>query len=158
MGGEFGQWREWTETESLDWHLLEEPLHKGVQTLIRDLNRVYADDNSLWEADGEPAGFQWIDANNASENIVSFIRRSPATGKELVCVCNFSPIPRHGHRLGLPKAGKYPLLINTDAELYAGERSQIESLVAEEIPLHGQQYSAMVSLPPLATLWFEVPK
>ncbi len=158
MGGEFGQWREWTETESLDWHLLEEPLHKGVQTLIRDLNRVYADDNSLWEADGEPAGFQWIDANNASENIVSFIRRSPATGKELVCVCNFSPIPRHGHRLGLPKAGKYPLLINTDAELYAGEGSQIESLVAEEIPLHGQQYSAMVSLPPLATLWFEVPK
>jgi 1,4-alpha-glucan branching enzyme len=158
MGGEFGQWREWNETTSLDWHLLEEPLHKGVQRLIRDLNRVYADDNALWENDGEPAGFQWIDANNASENIVSFIRRSPATGKELVCVCNFSPIPRKGHRLGLPKAGKYPLLINTDAEVYGGEGGEVETLDAAEIPLHGQQYSAIVSLPPLATLWFEAPK
>jgi 1,4-alpha-glucan branching enzyme len=158
MGGEFGQWREWNETESLDWHLVEKPLHKGVQRLIRDLNRVYADDNALWEADGEPAGFQWIDANNASENIVSFIRRSPATGKELICVCNFSPVPRDGHRLGLPKAGKYSLLINTDAEVYAGEGNEVETLVAEDIPIHGQQYSAIVPLPPLATLWFEVPK
>jgi len=158
MGGEFGQWREWNETESLDWHLLEEPLHRGVQALLRDLNRVYRKENSLWEADSKPGGFQWIDADNASENIVSFIRRSPATGKELVCVCNFSPIPREGHRLGLPKAGKYPLLINTDAEVYAGEGREVETLVAEEIPLHGQQYSAIVALPPLATLWFEVPK
>jgi 1,4-alpha-glucan branching enzyme len=72
-------------------------------------------------------------------------------------VCNFSPIPRPGHRLGLPKAGKYSLLINTDAEVYAGEGNEVETLVAEEIPLHGQQYSTIVSLPPLATLWFEVP-
>jgi 1,4-alpha-glucan branching enzyme len=158
MGGEFGQWREWNEQESLDWHLLEDPLHKGVQTLLRDLNRIYRKDNSLWDVDAEPAGFQWIDADNASENIVSFIRRSPATGKELVCVCNFSPIPREGHRLGLPKHGNYPLLINTEAEMYAGGGSEVQTLVAEEIPLHGQQYSAIVPLPPLATLWFEVPE
>src|SRR5687767_7141284 len=158
MGGEFGQWREWNEQDSLDWHLLEDPLHKGVQTLLRDLNRIYREENSLWEADAEPAGFQWIDADNASENIVSFIRRSPATGKELVCVGNFSPIPREGHRLGLPKSGKYPLLINTDAAKYSGEGSEVQTLMADEIPLHGQQYSAIVPLPPLATLWFEVPK
>jgi len=158
MGGEFGQWREWNETKSLDWHLLDHALHKGVQTLIRDLNGIYGEENSLWEADSEPAGFQWIDANNASENIVSFIRRSPATGRELVCVCNFSPIPRDGHRLGLPKVGNYRLLINSDAEVYGGEGREVETLVAEEIPLHGQQYSATVALPPLATLWFEVPK
>jgi 1,4-alpha-glucan branching enzyme len=158
MGGEFGQWREWNEQESLDWHLLEDPLHKGVQTLIRDLNRVYQKQNSLWEADSEPAGFQWIDADNASENIVSFIRRSPATGKELVCVCNFSAIPRDGHRLGLPKPGKYALLVNTDAEVYTGEGREIETLLAEEIPIHGQEYSGIVSLPPLSTLWFEVPQ
>ncbi|MGH9970249.1 MAG: 1,4-alpha-glucan branching protein GlgB [Pyrinomonadaceae bacterium] len=158
MGGEFGQWREWTEQESLDWHLLEEPLHKGVQTLIRDLNRVYAADNSLWEADSEPAGFQWIDANNASENIVSFIRRSPKTGKELVCVCNFSPVLREGHQLGLPRAGKYRLLINTDAKSYGGSDKDLPtSMVAEEKPLHGQQYAATIVLPPLATLWFEAP-
>jgi 1,4-alpha-glucan branching enzyme len=158
MGGEFGQWREWSERESLDWHLLEDPLHKGVQSLIRDLNRIYGEENSLWEADSEAAGFQWIDADNASENIVSFIRRSPVTGKELVCVCNFSPVPRSGHRLGLPKAGKYPLLIDTNAGVYAGAGSEVETLVAEEVPLHGQQYSSVVPLPPLSTLWFEVPE
>jgi 1,4-alpha-glucan branching enzyme len=157
MGGEFGQWREWNEQESLDWHLLEDPLHEGVSKLIRDLNRIYVAEDSLWEADSEPAGFQWIDADNASENIVSFIRRSPATGKELVCVCNFSPVPREAHRLGLPKQGTYPLLINTAAETYAGEGGEVTPLVAEDVPLHGQQYSASVALPPLATLWFEVP-
>jgi 1,4-alpha-glucan branching enzyme len=158
MGGEIGQWREWTEQESLDWHLLEEPLHKGVQRLIRDLNRVYGKQNSLWEADGEPAGFQWIDADNAAENIVSFIRRSPKTGKELVCVCNFSPIPREQHQLGLPRPGKYRLLVNTDAKTYEGSGQDLaKSVVAEEKPLHGQQYSSMVTLPPLATLWFEAP-
>ncbi|MGH9955942.1 MAG: 1,4-alpha-glucan branching protein GlgB [Pyrinomonadaceae bacterium] len=156
MGGEIGQWREWTEQESLDWHLLEEPLHKGVQRLIRDLNRVYGKENSLWEADGEPAGFQWIDADNAAENIVSFIRRSPKSGKELVCVCNFSPIVRKQHPLGLPRPGKYRLLINTDAEAYGGNgHGSGKSLIAEEKPLHGQQYSSEIVLPPLATLWFE---
>jgi 1,4-alpha-glucan branching enzyme len=158
MGGEFGQWREWTEQESLDWHLLEEPLHKGVQTLIRDLNRVYAADNSLWEADSEPAGFQWIEADNALENTVSFIRRSPTTGRELVCVCNFSAVPRENHRLGLPRPGKYRLLVNTDSEVYGGSNTVVlSSLTAEESALHGQQYSATVVLPPLATLWFERP-
>ena len=80
MGGEFGQWREWTETESLDWHLLEDSLHGGVQKLVRDLNRLYDPENALWEADGEPAGFEWIDVDNASENIVAFLRRSLDTG------------------------------------------------------------------------------
>ncbi len=158
MGGEFGQWREWNETESLDWHLLEEPLHKGVHSLVRDLNRLYQSNDSLWEVDGEPAGFQWIDADNASENIVSFIRRSPATGKELVSVCNFSPLLRESHKLGLPKAGEYRLVVNTDAKTYGGSGVKVaESITAAEIPLHGQQYSATVTLPPLATLWFEVP-
>jgi 1,4-alpha-glucan branching enzyme len=158
MGGEFGQWREWNDSESLDWHLLEEPLHAGVQRLVRDLNRIYAFENSLWEVDGEPAGFQWIDADNAAENIVSFIRRSGATGREMVCVGNFSPVLRKGHRLGLPKLGEYRLLINTDAKIYGGGGQPItESITAAENPLHGQQYSATVTLPPLATLWFEVP-
>src|ERR1700674_4300518 len=159
MGGEFGQWREWNETESLDWHLLEHPVHKGIQNLIRDLNRIYATENSLWEADGEPAGFQWIDANNTSENIVSFIRRSPATGRELICVGNFAPVLRENHRLGLPRAGQYRLLLNTDAELFGGSAVEIAgSVEAEEIPMHGQAYSASITLPPLATLWLEAPK
>jgi 1,4-alpha-glucan branching enzyme len=158
MGGEFAQWGEWNETESLDWHLLDNPLHKGVQTLIRDVNRVYAVDNSLWEADFDPAGFQWIDVNNAAENIVSFIRRSASTGKELVCVGNFSPVLRESHQLGLPKAGEYQLTVNTDAEVYGGNGIHIQhSITPEATPLHGQEYSATLTLPPLATLWFEVP-
>jgi 1,4-alpha-glucan branching enzyme len=158
MGGELGQWREWNETESLDWHLLEDPAHKGIQNLISDLNRIYQQENSLWEADGEPAGFQWIDANNASENIVSFIRRSPSTGRELICIGNFAPVLRENHRLGLPRKGTYRLLVNTDAEIYGGSGVKLpKSIKAEEIPIHGQPYSASITLPPLATLWFEVP-
>jgi 1,4-alpha-glucan branching enzyme len=170
MGGEFGQWREWNETESLDWHLLEDPAHKGIQTLIGELNRIYQKKNSLWKADGEPAGFQWIDANNAPENIVSFIRRepatagspaadrSPATSRELICVGNFAPVLRENHRLGLPRKGTYRLLVNTDAEVYGGSGIKIpKSIKAEEEPIHGQRYSAVLSLPPLATLWFEAP-
>jgi 1,4-alpha-glucan branching enzyme len=159
MGGEFGQWREWNETESLDWHLLEDPAHKGIQHLVRDLNRIYASENSLWDADGEPAGFQWIDANNAAENIASFIRRSPSTGRELVCVGNFSPVRRENHRLGLPRPGQYRLLLNTDAEVYGGSGVETaNSFEAEENPFHGQSYSASITLPPLTTLWFEAPK
>ena len=159
MGGEFGQWREWNETESLDWHLLEDPIHKGIQNLISDLNRIYATENSLWEADGESAGFQWIDANNALENIVSFIRRSPSTGREFICVGNFAPVLRENHRLGLPRAGQYRLLLNTDAEMFGGSGMKIaNSVEAEENPFHGQAYSASITLPPLATLWFEAPR
>ncbi len=156
MGGEFGQWREWNETESLDWHLLEDPVHKGIQNLIRDLNRIYATENSLWEADGDSTGFQWIDSNNTSENIVSFIRRSPATGKELICVGNFAPVLRENHQLGLPRAGQYWLLMNTDDEQFGGSGMEIANSVdAEENPIHGQANSASITLPPLATLWFQ---
>ena len=159
MGGEFGQWREWTETESLDWHLLEDPAHKGIQSLISDLNHIYQKKNSLWEADGEPAGFQWIDANNASENIVSFIRRSPATGRELICVSNFAPVLRENHRLGLPRQGTYRLIANTDDEIYGGNGVKMrKSIKAEANPIHGQPFSAVVTLPPLSTLWFEAPR
>ncbi|MDQ1729431.1 MAG: 1,4-alpha-glucan branching enzyme [Pyrinomonadaceae bacterium] len=159
MGGEFGQWREWTETESLGWHLLDDPSHKGVQTLISELNRIYRKRNALWEVDGEAEGFQWIDANNASENIVSFIRRSPATGRELICVGNFAPVLREKHRLGLPRKGTYRLILNSDAEVYGGTGEAMpKSIKADEKPTNDQPYYALITLPPLATLWFEGPR
>jgi 1,4-alpha-glucan branching enzyme len=159
MGGEFGQWREWNEEESLDWHLLEKPTHAGVQALVQNLNKLYSKLPALWEADGEPAGFQWIDADNASENVVSFIRRSPSTGRKLICVGNFSPIVREDHRLGLPRAGKYKQILNTDSEDYCGGGfGVVKSVTAEEVPIHGCEYSSLVTLPPLATLWFEEPR
>ena len=156
MGGEFGQWREWNDSESLDWHLLKQPLHKGVQTLVRDLNRIYQGIDCLFRIDGEPSGFQWIDPDNAPENIVSFIRRSDVSGRELICVGNFSPVVRRQHRLGLPRAGQYRLVLNTDAVEYGGSGTEVERLIsAESVPVREQGYSALITLPPLATLWFE---
>ncbi|HYJ87681.1 MAG TPA: 1,4-alpha-glucan branching protein GlgB [Pyrinomonadaceae bacterium] len=156
MGGEFGQWGEWNETESIDWHLLEKPLHGGVQKLVSELNRIYKTKSSFWEADGEPAGFQWIDADNASENVVSFIRRAPSTGRDIICVGNFAPVLREKHRLGLPRKGTYRLILNTDAEEYGGSGVQVaKTIKTTEDPLYGHAFSANITLPPLATLWFE---
>jgi 1,4-alpha-glucan branching enzyme len=159
MGGEFGQWREWNETESLDWHLLEAPLHLGVQLLIQDLNRLYRKHGALWEADGEPGGFQWIEVDNASENVVAFRRIAPSRGIEVICVSNFSPVVREGHRLGLPRGGTYKQLLNTDHEKYgSGGIGVVKSIKAEKVPAHGLEYSAEITLPPLATMWFETPR
>jgi 1,4-alpha-glucan branching enzyme len=156
MGGEFGQWREWNETESLDWHLLKTPVHRGVQKLIQDLNKFYQKHGALWEADSDPDGFQWIEVDNAAENVVAFRRLSPSTGREVICVSNFSPVVREAHRLGLPGPGTYKQLINTDHEKYCGGGfGVVKSIKAEEVPTHGLDYSAEICLPPLATMWFE---
>jgi len=140
MGGEFGQWREWAETESLDWHLIEDPLHSGVQNLVRDLNRVYDAENALWEVDSDPAGFEWIDVDNAFQNIVAFVRRSPEKGRELICVCNFSAVSRKDYKLAYSHEGEYDVVINTDAESYSGSSS---------LSINGD----VIDLPPLTTVW-----
>ncbi len=145
MGGEFGQWRECNETESLDWHLLEDSLHGGVQKLIQDLNRLYGPENALWEADGDPAGFEWLDVNNASENIVAFLRRSPDTGREIICVCNFSAVPKSGYSIERLNNGDYDLILNTDAEVYGGNNG---------VSINGSE----INLPPLTTVWFAASK
>jgi 1,4-alpha-glucan branching enzyme len=155
MGGEFGQWKEWTETESLDWHLLDDELHSGVRKLMRDLNRVYSFRKSLWESDTEPEGFEWIDVNNAAENIVAFLRKSK-DAPEIVCVGNFSALRRKNYRLGLPHAGEYRLLINTDDKEYRGSGMKVvESLKAEKVESMGREYSVAIDLPPFTALWFE---
>jgi 1,4-alpha-glucan branching enzyme len=158
MGGEFGQWREWTETESLDWHLIEDPLHRGLQSLLRELNGIYRKHECFWEADGEPAGFAWIDVDNAAQNVIAFRRISPTTGAEIICVYNFSAVTIEDYRLGLPRAGKYKQLLNTDAESYGGSlKGPAKRITAEETPKHGLEYSAVITLPPLSGLWFEAP-
>ncbi|HEY8227851.1 MAG TPA: 1,4-alpha-glucan branching protein GlgB [Pyrinomonadaceae bacterium] len=158
MGGEFGQWREWTETESLDWHLIDDPLHSGLQRLVRDLNEVYGSNNSLWEADSKPEGFEWLDVDNALANVVAFMRKSPEACKQLICVGNFSAVARKNYRLSLPKKGEYKLWINTDAKVYSGAGDvDVGSIRADDIPHYGREYSSTVDLPALSTLWFEVP-
>ncbi len=115
MGDEFGQKSEWDHDRSLDWDLVKEPLHAGLQRFVRDLNRIYAAEPALHEVDFDFSGFQWIDCNDSENSVVSFIRRSKSPGDFLVAVLNFTPVPREGYRIGVPDAGVYTELVNSDA-------------------------------------------
>jgi 1,4-alpha-glucan branching enzyme len=119
MGCELGQEAEWAESRSLDWWLEDTPWHAGLQQLVRDLNRTYRDQPALWELDSDPTGFEWIDANDAPNNTFSYLRRD-RQGRPLVCVVNFSAVPDENYRVGLPQAGTWREVLNTDAELYGG--------------------------------------
>jgi 1,4-alpha-glucan branching enzyme len=153
MGGEFGQWREWAEQGELDWFLLEEPEHAGVQTLVADLNSRYRQLPALWRLDGESSGFAWIDANDADNNVVSFIRAADTDEPVVVCVSNFAAVP-HRLRVGLPRPARYREILNTDSAAYGGGNSgNFGSVKAEPVGWHGQPASAILTLPPLATLW-----
>jgi 1,4-alpha-glucan branching enzyme len=154
MGSEFGQESEWAESRELDWWLLDNADHRGVQSLVRDLNRVYRDTPALWELDIEGSGFSWIDANDSANNTFSFVRRG-ASGSELVCVANFSAVPHENYRLGMPAAGTWTEVLNTDAEGYAGSGvGNFGSVTAVDEPWHGQPASATLTVPPLGTVWF----
>jgi 1,4-alpha-glucan branching enzyme len=158
MGGELGQWREWNDAQSLDWHLLDEDDHRGLRLLVGDLNRLLVERAELYELDVEPRGFRWIDADNAIENVLAFMRFD-SEGSSVVCVCNLSAAPRQGYRLALPEAGVYRVVLNTDAPVYAGSGSpQADTVQAEERPWHGLPFSAAIDLPPLTTLWLEAPR
>ncbi|MGL5811516.1 MAG: 1,4-alpha-glucan branching protein GlgB [Nocardioides sp.] len=152
MGCEFGQEAEWAESRELDWWLLDHPEHRGTQDLVRDLNRVYRETPALWERDNDPSGFAWIDANDANRNIFTFARHG--AGSDLVCVANFSPVPRSGYRLGLPSAGPWVEALNTDASSYAGSGvGNLGSVTASAGDWSGQPAFADILVPPLATLW-----
>jgi len=155
MGGELGQEREWDHDSSLDWHLLERRDHAGVQQLVRDLNRVYRGEPALWELDFEPAGFRWLEPNDAAANVLAFARLSAAeAGRVLVCVCNFSPVPRPGYRLGLPLEGRWVEALNTDSAYYGGsDVGNLGGVAAEAKPWHEQPFSAELTLPPLGVVW-----
>ena len=153
MGSELAQESEWSHERSIDWEALGDPGHAGIQHLVRDLNVVAEQHPALWQQDSVPAGFGWIDANDVDDNALSFIRWS-ADGEPLVCLCNFSPVPRHGYRVGLPAAGNWDEVLNTDSELYGGSNvGNLGMITAEEITWDGQPASARVTLPPLATVW-----
>jgi len=120
MGGELGDEHEWAHDSSLDWRLLDDPAHAGVQHLITDLGALYAGVPSLWELDESPNGFQWIDPGNADQNVLSFIRRDANGHPGIACVANFSPVVRYDFRVGLPLPGRWTEVLNTDSEHYGG--------------------------------------
>jgi 1,4-alpha-glucan branching enzyme len=156
MGGEFAQEQEWSHARSLDWHLLEDPGHGGMQNLVRDLNHLYRDTPAMWEVDFEPSGFYWIEPNDADRNVVVFARAGGDPAKDVaVCVMNLSPIPREGYRIGLPKQGRWREALNTDAEHYGGSNvGNYGGVDAEDVAWMSQPYSAAITMPPLGVMWF----
>jgi 1,4-alpha-glucan branching enzyme len=153
MGCEFGQGREWNFDASLDWHLLDEPLHRGIRQYVRDLNGVYASQPAMYECDFDAAGFQWIDCNDSDNSVVSFIRRAANAEDFVVSVLNFTPVPREGYVLGVPRAGNYTELVNSDAAAYGGGNVGNGGVVfTEAIAAHGHPQSLRLTLPPLGCL------
>ncbi|MGH3510203.1 MAG: 1,4-alpha-glucan branching protein GlgB, partial [Nocardioidaceae bacterium] len=153
MGSEFGQESEWAEGRELDWWLLDNQDHRGVQSLVRDLNRVYTETPALWEHDADGTGFEWIDANDSSNNVFSFLRRGSGDSV-IACLANFSAVPHAGYRVGLPRAGTWREVLNTDSESYSGSGvGNLGSVEAVDEPWHGQPASAVVTVPPLGALW-----
>ncbi|MEY2496467.1 MAG: 1,4-alpha-glucan branching enzyme [Verrucomicrobiota bacterium] len=155
MGGELGQRREWNHDRELDWELLELPRHDGLRRLVQHLNYVYKNEPALWDQDDSYEGFEWIDFHDADNSVVAFMRRSRG-GDVIVFAVNATPLPRHGYRLGVPSAGFYEEIINTDAETYGGSNiGNMGGFEAEDFPWQGRTHSLMISLPPLATVAFK---
>ncbi|MCZ0939001.1 MAG: 1,4-alpha-glucan branching protein GlgB [Caldilineaceae bacterium] len=157
MGGEFGQWREWTEIFSLDWHLLELEDHRSLQRFVRDSNRLYCHETALHQSDASLGGFQWIDYQDVDHSITSFVRRDAEGESCIVVVCNFTPVPRHGYRVGLPGPGRYHQVLNSDWKIYGG--GGVDNpipLDAEEITWQSASWSALMELPPLGVLYWRL--
>ncbi len=158
MGDEFGQWAEWNYAGWLQWYLLgpagDAPsLHAQLQTLVRDLHALLRSSPALYEVDFEPTGFEWIDCNDADSSVISFLRMSADRQDMVIVVCNFTPVPRYGYRVGVPVAGNYTEVLNTDAAVYGGGNvGNMGSVVSEPIAAHGRTLSLSLTLPPLATL------
>ena len=156
MGGEWGQVSEWSQENGLEWWVLQFDYHSGVQRLVRDLNTVYRDSPELWSQDSTPDGFSWIDANDAAGNVVSFLRFGSQESRVpvLACVCNFSAMPHSDYRLGLPLAGTWREVLNTDSTAYGGSGvGNLGAVNAVPKPWHGRPASATVVLPPLGVIW-----
>jgi 1,4-alpha-glucan branching enzyme len=159
MGGEIGQTTEWSFAGELDWHLLDHPGHAGIRAFVRELNALYRATPALFELDDQPAGFRWIDANDAPQSVASFVRFPESklerrrTGRHVVFVGNFTPIVRRGYRLGVPRACPYREVLNSDAEVYGGSNVGNLGLVAvEPVPSHGFAQSIVLTLPPIGAL------
>jgi 1,4-alpha-glucan branching enzyme len=156
MGCEFGQSREWNFDTGLDWYLLQYPLHQGLLALMRDLNRVYRDTAALHARDCEAEGFQWIVVDDAEQSVYAWLRRGAADDAPVAVVCNFTPVPRSGYRIGLPHAGRWREILNSDANVYGGSgMGNLGGVDALAQPSHGLPASAEVTIPPLGVVYFE---
>ena len=154
MGGDFGQRREWQHEESLEWHVLEHATHAGVLRWVSDLNRLYVDEPALHQADFEQSGFEWIDAGDAQNSVLSFLRKARDGSRNVLVVCNFTPVPREGYVVGVPRAGRWSELLNSDSADYGGSgMGNLGGASTEPFGTHGRPHSLRLTLPPLAVLF-----
>ena len=156
MGQEFGQQREWNFDTGLDWWITDYPPHRGLQALVRDINRCHREKSALHARDCEPGGFQWIVVSDADNSVFAWLRWGEPGSRPIAVISNFTPVPRYGYRLGLPHAGRWRELLNTDAHEYGGSGvGNLGAVTAFTHPAHGFPASAEIILPPLATLYLE---
>jgi 1,4-alpha-glucan branching enzyme len=154
MGGEFGQRREWQHDESLQWHVLQYPLHGGLQRWVGDLNHCYRTQAALHEIDFDGAGFAWVDSHDFEASVLSFLRRGRDPKDTVLVVCNATPVPRHNYRLGVPHGGHWRELLNSDAPIYGGSGiGNLGTVEASPVASHGHFNSLSLTLPPLAVLY-----
>jgi len=156
MGGEFGQWCEWNHDTSLEWHLCQFDRHGGLQRFVRDLNILYRQEPALYEVDLDWPGFQWIDFCDAIHSVIVFLRKAKDQSNQMLCVCNFTPVPRYDYRIGVPSEGYYHELLNSDAWTYGGSNmGNYGGLHTNPIPSHGMPNSLALTLPPLSVLFLK---
>ncbi len=156
MGCEFGQWAEWNHDKSLDWHLLEYASHDGLRRWVRDLNTLMRGEPSLFELDSDPSGFQWIDCNDTEQSTLVFMRRARDSGEVSVCAFNFTPVPRHNYRVGVPFSGYWREMINSDAPLYGGSgQGNMGGVESVPVAAHGHFQSINITIPPLGMVVFK---
>jgi len=156
MGDDFGQEREWGHDMSLEWHVLQYPFHSGMLSWVEQLNRLYASEPALHELDTDPQGFEWIDCNDSVASTISLLRKGKSSKQQVVVVCNFTPVPRIGYRLGVPAGGFWRELLNSDAKEYGGSgMGNLGGVMAEKQEVHGRPYSLNLTLPPLAVIFLK---
>jgi 1,4-alpha-glucan branching enzyme len=153
MGGEFAQEREWDHDRALDWELRERPDHAGIERLVGDLNERYRAEPALWAGDDDPGAFAWLEGTDADHNVFAFARRDPGGGRTVACVMNLSPVPRHEYRIGLPEAGSWAEILDTDSRFYGGSDVGNGGSVVAEPRDGGEGGLARLVLPPLGVLW-----
>ncbi len=156
MGGEFGQWEEWNHAQSLDWHLLQWSSHRGLQRLVADLNVVYRDQPALHQVDFDWQGFEWLELHDWENSGLAFLRRGRDPREQVVVACNFTPVPRHNYRIGVPTAGHYCEILNSDAEIYGGSNmGNYGGVWAVPEPHGGQKFHINLTLPPLSVVFLK---
>jgi 1,4-alpha-glucan branching enzyme len=156
MGGEFGQWNEWNHDTSLDWHLLEHAAHGSVRRWVGDLNATYRREPALHARDFDPAGFAWVVVNDWEESVIAFVRKSRDEADTVLVLCNFTPIPRHNFRVGVPHGGHWRELLNSDATIYGGSgQGNLGGVDATPVPSHGYHHSLTLTIPPCAALYLK---